>query len=179
MRKFISALAFGALLIPDYGFTLGMGEIEVNSALNQQLNARIELISAVPEDAETLIVNLASRDEFARAGLDRPYSLSSLKFKPVVEGGQLYIKVTSPKPIREPFLNFLIEVDWPKGHMLREYTILLDPPVFMGQQDSGSARRDSGRPSLRRPLWYRHRSSRHALHHGHPAGSRCLRSGSR
>ena len=151
MRKFISALAFGALLIPDYGFTLGMGEIEVNSALNQQLNARIELISSVPEDAETLIVNLASRDEFARAGLDRPYSLSSLKFKPIVEGGQLYIKVTSPKPIREPFLNFLIEVDWPKGHMLREYTILLDPPVFMGQQDSGSTRPDSGRPAVSQP----------------------------
>ncbi len=151
VRKFISALAFGALLIPGYGFTLGMGEIEVNSALNQQLNARIELISSVPEDAETLIVNLASREEFSRAGLDRPYGLTSLRFKPVVEGGQLYIKVTSPKPIREPFLNFLIEVDWPKGHMLREYTILLDPPVFMGQPDSGSSRPAVSQPETAAP----------------------------
>jgi len=150
VRKFISALAFGALLIPDYGFTLGMGEIEVNSALNQQLNARIELISSVPEDAETLIIKLASREEFSRAGLDRPYGLTSLRFKPFVEGGQLYIKVTSPKPIREPFLNFLIEVDWPKGHMLREYTILLDPPVFMGQPDSGSPSQ-GGRPAVSQP----------------------------
>jgi pilus assembly protein FimV len=140
VRKFISALAFGALLLPDYGFTLGMGEIEVNSALNQQLNARIELLSSVPEDAETLIVKLASREQFSRAGLDRPYSLTSLKFKPYVENGQLYIKVTTPKPVREPFLNFLIEIDWPKGHLLREYTILLDPPVFMGQVDTGSSR---------------------------------------
>jgi len=67
VRKLISALVFGALLVPDYAFTLGMGEIEVNSALNQQLDARIELLSSVPEDAETLIVKLASRDEFITA----------------------------------------------------------------------------------------------------------------
>ena len=140
MRKFILALVFGALLLPDDGFTLGMGDIEVNSALNQQLNARIELLSSVPEDVETLIVKLAAREEFVRAGLDRPYTLSDLKFRPFVENSKVYIQVTTAKPIREPFLNFLIEVDWPKGHLIREYTILLDPPVFMSQQDTGSAR---------------------------------------
>lgn len=134
MRKFISALIFGALFVPGYGFALGLGEIEVNSALNQQLNARIELISSVPEDAETLIVKLAGREQFTRAGLDRPYSLTSLKFKTFVENGQLFINVSTPKPVREPFLNFLIEIDWPRGHLLREYTVLLDPPVFMSQQ---------------------------------------------
>ncbi|MBT8133423.1 MAG: hypothetical protein KJO03_02875, partial [Gammaproteobacteria bacterium] len=145
MRKLIFAAVFGALLIPDYGFTLGMGEIEVNSALNQQLDARIELLSAVPEDAESLIVKLASRDEFKRAGLDRPYILSNLRFKPYAEDGQVYIKVTTPKPVREPFLNFLIEVDWPQGHLLREYTVLLDPPVFMGQ---APAQAQEARPAV-------------------------------
>ncbi len=133
MRKIIFALALGAILVPDYGFTLGLGEIEVTTALNQELNAEIELLSAAPEDVETLIVKLASREEFSRAGIDRPYMLNSLRFVAEMRDGVPFIKVTSNKPVREPYLNFLVEVDWPKGHMMREYTILLDPPVFMEQ----------------------------------------------
>jgi len=134
VRKIIFALAFGALLLPDYGFTLGLGEIEVTTALNQELNAEIELLSAAPEDVETLIVKLASRDEFIRAGIDRPYMLNSLRFTAETRDGVPFVRVTSDKPVREPFLSFLVEVDWPKGHMMREYTILLDPPVFLEQQ---------------------------------------------
>ncbi|MCG6936951.1 MAG: hypothetical protein LJE83_02105 [Gammaproteobacteria bacterium] len=133
-RKLLACLLAGALFSPQTGFTLGLGEIEVNSVLNQKLNAEIELLSATPEDAETIIVKLASRNEFQRAGLDRPYSLNDLRFKSEVINGTPYIKVSTGVPIREPFLNFLIEVDWPNGHLLREYTILLDPPVFMTQQ---------------------------------------------
>ena len=139
MRKLIFALALGAILIPNNGFALGLGEIEVNSALNQKLTARIDILSAAPEDAESLLIRLASREEFVRAGLDRPMVLASLKFKTSVEDGRVYIDVFSPKPIREPFLNFLVEVDWPKGHLIREYTILLDPPTFMGGQKNAAA----------------------------------------
>ena len=147
MRKLIFALALGAILIPNQGFTLGLGEIEVNSSLNQKLTARIDLLSAAPEDAESLIIKLASREEFVRAGLDRPTVLSSLKFRTSVEDDHVYINVLSPKPIREPFLNFLVEVDWPKGHLIREYTILLDPPVFMGSRQKSAP--VSGRPAMR------------------------------
>jgi len=135
-RKMLGAMIAGALLIPYEGFTLGLGEIEVNSALNQKLKADIELLSATPEDTETIIVKLASRKEFNRAGLDRPYLLNDLRFKSEVIDGVPHIKVTSGSPIREPFLNFLVEVDWPNGHLLREYTVLLDPPVFMTQSAS-------------------------------------------
>ncbi|NNL06645.1 MAG: hypothetical protein HKO86_02890 [Gammaproteobacteria bacterium] len=145
MRKIIFALAFGALLLPDYGFTLGLGEIEVNTALNQELNAEIELLSAAPEDVESLIVKLASREEFIRAGIDRPYLLNSLRFSAEVRDGVPLIIVTSDKPIREPFLNFLVEIDWPKGHMMREYTILLDPPIFM--QQAPVQQQELGRPA--------------------------------
>lgn len=137
-RKLLGALIAGALFLPSRAFTLGLGEIEVNSALNQTLKADIALLSATPEDAESIIVKLASRDEFQRAGLDRPYSLSDLRFKPEVRDGSPYIVVSSGAPIREPFLNFLLEVDWPNGHLLREYTVLLDPPVFM-MQSGGAA----------------------------------------
>ena len=147
MRKLIFAFAFTAMMLPDYGFTLGLGEIDVYSSLNQELNAEIELLSAVPEETEALIVKLASRDEFSRAGLDRPYMLNSLNFSTVARDGKAFIKITSSKPIREPFLNFLIDVDWPKGHMMREYTILLDPPVFLGEEAAPA--RPAAQESLR------------------------------
>jgi len=136
VRKLLGAIVAAALFLPDTGYTLGLGEIEINSALNQKLNADIELLSATPEDVETLIVKLASRKEFTRAGLDRPYLLNDLRFTSVEINGSPYIKVSSGSPIREPFLNFLVEIDWPNGRLLREYTVLLDPPVFMTQSIS-------------------------------------------
>ena len=147
--KLLGALVAGALFLPNIGFTLGLGEIEVNSALNQKLKADIELLSTTPEDTENIIVKLASRKEFLRAGLDRPYLLNDLRFKTEMIDGVPHIIVTSGSPIREPFLNFLVEVDWPNGHLLREYTILLDPPAFMTQSAgavSTPAKQSSGRP---------------------------------
>jgi pilus assembly protein FimV len=145
-RKLLATLVAGALFIPHAGFTLGLGDIEVNSALNQKLSADIELLSATPEDTESIIVKLASRKEFSRAGIDRPYSLNDLRFKSVIIDDVPHIKVTSGSPIREPYLNFLIEIDWPNGHLLREYTVLLDPPVFM-MRDASSTDNSESRPS--------------------------------
>lgn len=133
MHKLIFVLALGTLLHPMTVLALGLGDIHVNSSLNQQLDARIDVLSAVPEDAEVLIVGLASRDQFSKTGLDRPHQLSTLKFKVLVDDGRVYITVTSPKPVREPALNFLVEVDWPKGHLIRQYAILLEPPASMRQ----------------------------------------------
>ena len=143
-RKLLGAIVAAALFLPETAYTLGLGEIEVSSALNQKLNANIELLSATPEDTETIIVKLASRKEFSRAGLDRPYLLNDLRFKSEIIDGVPHIKVTSSSPIREPFLNFLVEIDWPNGHLLREYTVLLDPPVFMTQVASRAATTQGG-----------------------------------
>jgi len=132
-RKLLGTVIAATLFIPTSGFTLGLGEIEVNSALNQKLSADIELLSTTVEDTENIIIKLASRKAFTRAGLDRPYALNDLRFKAEIINGVPHIKVSSSSPIREPFLNFLVEVDWPNGHLLREYTVLLDPPVFMTQ----------------------------------------------
>ncbi|MCK4833891.1 MAG: hypothetical protein KAT12_03905, partial [Gammaproteobacteria bacterium] len=91
-----------------------------------------------------IIVKLASRKEFSRAGLDRPYQLNDLRFKADIIDDVPHIIVTSGSPIREPFLNFLVEIDWPNGHLLREYTVLLDPPVFMTQAASPAPAVQSG-----------------------------------
>lgn len=130
MRKLTLSLAVMAALLPGQVVPLGLGEIELSSALNQELAAEIEVLSASPEDAEQLIVKLATREAFARAGIDRPFSLQDIRFKTVVKGDKPYIQVYTVEPVREPFLSFLVEVDWPNGHLLREYTLLLDPPVY-------------------------------------------------
>ncbi len=147
MRTLIIALALAATLLPLDAYTLGLGDIEVKSALNQDLDAEIKLLSTAPEDAESLIVKLASREEFSRAGLDRPFLLQSLKFGHVLKNDVPYLTITTSKPIREPFLNFLIEVDWPKGHLLREYTILLDPPVYINEQSAARPAASGSRPA--------------------------------
>ena len=147
MRKLTLSLAIMAALLPGRGYPLGLGEIDLKSALNQELDAEVQVLSAEVEDAEQLIIKLASREAFVRAGIDRPYLLTQLKFKIIVKNDKPYIKIYTKSPIKEPFLSFLLDVDWPEGHLLREYTLLLDPPVFSGMT-SPSAVEDSGRPFI-------------------------------
>ncbi|MDA3914434.1 FimV/HubP family polar landmark protein [Oleiagrimonas sp.] len=108
---------------------LGLGQIRVKSALNKPLVAEIPLQTDYPGEASDLQVSLASPDQFARAGLDRLSLTVQLKFKVTTNAaGQKVIRVTSDEPVRETFLDFLVKVDWPRGQLLREYTVLLDPP---------------------------------------------------
>lgn len=123
------------LLIPGHLLSLGLGEIEVDSTLNQPLNAQINLIGTREDEFEEMRVELAPANVFDRVGVPRPYFLTQLKFQPVkLPNGGTAIRVTSKDPVREPFLTFLVEVTWPKGRLLREYTVLLDPPEFAQQQ---------------------------------------------
>lgn len=128
-RKLLLALAF--LLLPIAGaHALGLGGVSLQSRLNQPLDAEIELRSVEPGDLEKLQVSLASREEFERSGLDRPFILASLVFETVQRGDKNIIKVTTKDAFREPFVSFLLKVEWPNGRLLREYTLLLDPPVL-------------------------------------------------
>jgi len=122
-----------AILLPSTGFALGLDEIEVNSVLNEKQDARIGLLSSVPQDAEALIVKLASHEEFKKAGMDHQHALTDLKFKTLVEGDKVYITVKTKAPVRDPSMSFLRDVDWPNGRMLREYTILLSPPSMVSR----------------------------------------------
>ncbi|MFP6815341.1 MAG: FimV/HubP family polar landmark protein, partial [Pseudomonadales bacterium] len=110
---------------------LGLGEIEVDSALNEKLNAEIELIDASGLQPAEILVSLASNEDFKRVGVERLFQLTDLSFE-VTYGsrGIATIAVTSSRPITEPYLNFLVEVLWPSGRLLKEYTLLLDPPTF-------------------------------------------------
>jgi len=122
------SLALGTASVPVYA--LGLGELSSKSLLNQNFEGNIGLLSVKPDEIGGVRVKLGDAEAFSRAGVERPFYLSLLKFEPLVTGsGKPVIRVTSDFPIREPFLNFLIEVNWPKGRLLREYTVLLDPPT--------------------------------------------------
>ncbi|MBB2494951.1 peptidoglycan-binding protein LysM [Pseudomonas sp. UL070] len=107
---------------------LGLGEINLHSALNQPLDADIELIQAGDFTADEIKVRLASAEDFNRSGVDRFIFLNDLRFTPVLRGGRQIIRVVSSKPVREPYLNFIVELARPGGNLLREYTLLIDPP---------------------------------------------------
>jgi pilus assembly protein FimV len=111
---------------------LGLGEITLHSALNQPLRADIALVDAAGLEESELSVSLATADEFSRAGVERVFFLDNLKFTPVLRGNRSLIQVTSSKPVSEPFLNFLVQLDQPNGRLLREYTVLIDPPGSPG-----------------------------------------------
>lgn len=135
----MSALAGGIASVDSYA--LGLGDVKLHTALNQPLAAEIELMQVEDLTRTEILSNLASKSDFARAGVERPSVLNGLQFKTEVSpNGKGVIKITSKDPIQEPFLNFLVEVHWPNGRLLKEYTLLLDPPVFSGRNSASVAR---------------------------------------
>jgi pilus assembly protein FimV len=140
VRKLVLAIAAASALSSGMAHALGLGEVTLQSALNQPLVAEIELLEVRDLASNELLPNLASPEEFTRAGVDRQYFLTDLKFTPVLKpNGKSVIRVTSSKPVREPYLNFLVEVLWPNGRLLREYTLLLDPPLYSPQTAAAAA----------------------------------------
>ncbi|WP_444938628.1 FimV/HubP family polar landmark protein [Microbulbifer sp. JMSA002] len=130
VRKLALAVGLVGALGSNAALALGLGEIKLNSTLNQPLDAEIGLLQTRGLDDAEIKVRLAGPDEFDRAGVERSYLLTSLRFDVDYSGGKPVVRITSREPIREPFLNFLVETRWPSGRLLREYTLLMDLPAF-------------------------------------------------
>lgn len=109
---------------------VGLGEVSVNSALNQRLEATIPLIDIGDLQPEELRVTLASAEDFERVGVERFFFLNDLRFRVEVGRNGGLVLVTSEIPVTEPYLNFLVQLQWPQGRLLKEFTILLDPPTY-------------------------------------------------
>lgn len=134
VRKLAAALLGVGVMVPGLVQALGLGGIKLNSALSEPLDAEIELVQVRELTEEEILPSLASNSDFSAAGVEKYHFLTEMKFDVVVNpNGRSYIKVTSRKPMKEPFVNFLVEVHWPEGRLLREYTMLLDPPVYRAQ----------------------------------------------
>ncbi|KZY59150.1 hypothetical protein A3742_13655 [Oleiphilus sp. HI0071] len=131
IRKLAIALTLVSAGFVGHVQALGLGGAKVNSNLNQPLVAEIDLVNTGGLSDAEILPGLATREEFLKAGIDRVYFLSDIRFevKPGKDG-EPKIVLTTRKPVREPFLNFLVEVIWPSGRLLREYALLIDPPVF-------------------------------------------------
>ena len=127
-------LLFAALLVatPMGVQALGLGRLVVNSGLDEPLNGQIELISSTSQELKTLKTSLASREDFDIAGVERNALLFDITYSVIQHSnGRHFIKLVTHKPVREPFVHFLIEVEWSGGRLIREYSALLDPPQWV------------------------------------------------
>ena len=146
IRKCLLAVTLAALLSPGMAAALGLGNIEVTSALNEPFRARIPLRGARPGELDELRARLGDSEQFARAGLDRAFVLTKIQFRTVEQSATSgFIELSTRDAVAEPFLNFLVDVSWSRGRVLREYTVLLDPPVY------GAAIRSATAKTAQRP----------------------------
>ncbi|MBI6742687.1 FimV/HubP family polar landmark protein [Pseudomonas syringae] len=120
-------LAVSLLTCSTLASALGLGEITLHSALNQPLNAEIQLLETGGLSNEDVVARLASPEAFAKAGMERVFFLNDLRFTPILRGDRGVIRVVSSKPVTEPYLSFLVQLARPNGDLLHEYTLLLDP----------------------------------------------------
>ncbi len=115
----------------DAAHALGLGEIRLDSALNEPLAAEIDIVSSTAEELSSLTAAIAGRETFQAYGSERPAFLTSTTFKLIRnDQGRPALAVRSTAPFTEPFVNLLIDVHWPGGELVREYPLLLDPAVY-------------------------------------------------
>lgn len=133
-KRLASALAALVLCIPVAAHALGLGNMTMNSALNQPLDAEIELLSVQSGDLANLSIQLGKDEDFERVGVTREFFYTQFKFAVTKKpDGTFYVHVTTTKPIVEPFLDFVVEAKWARGRILREFTVLVDPPALSAE----------------------------------------------
>ncbi|MEX0619221.1 MAG: FimV/HubP family polar landmark protein, partial [Pseudohongiellaceae bacterium] len=109
---------------------LGLGELKLESALNQPLQASVEILQLGNVELDDVVIRLASDADYMRFNIGRPQFLSNINFSVENRGGIPVLSIASREPVREPYLNLIIDTRWPQGRLLTEYTVLLDLPVF-------------------------------------------------
>lgn len=135
LRKLTLTVGLFGTLFSTWAFSLGLGEITLKSKLNQPLDAEIKLLQVRNLDAEDILVELAPAADFQRFGIERLFFLQNLKFDVQLDhpNGPV-VRIRSDEPVREPYLVFLVQAQSPSsGRLLREYTLLLDLPVFASE----------------------------------------------
>ncbi len=123
--------AGAALLLSGSAWGVGLGKLDVRSALDEPFEGIIELLSVAAEDLETIKVTLGTRSDFQRAEIDRSNILDTFVFETETVGsGEAQITIRSTESVSTPYVNFLISFEWASGRIIREYTALLDPPEY-------------------------------------------------
>ena len=126
-------------LLPISVFAAGLGKLNVQSGIGEPLKADIELLSVSAEELSSISAAIASEEAYSTQGIERPASHGNIKVEIAKNSsGAPILKLKSNQPISEPFLDMLIQVDWNSGRLLREYTVLLDPPGYTGELDNSA-----------------------------------------
>lgn len=130
-RKLAAVMFLLGVLQAAPALSVGLGAMQVQSFLNEPFKASIDLLDMGGLHEDEVKIRLASRDDFEKIGLDRPYFLTNIAFEVFArDNGTARILVTSDQPVLEPYLDFIVEARWPSGRLLREYTVFIDPPSF-------------------------------------------------
>jgi pilus assembly protein FimV len=136
-----------ALSLPGAVHALGLGEIHVNSALNEPLAADIEILGATAEELSSLTASVANRDTFLRFRAERPAFLASATFKVSHDvKGKPVLVISSTESFTEPFVNLLVDLRWHNGEVIRQYSLLLDPAGFPAATQVAAAVRSPAVP---------------------------------
>ncbi|TFY86555.1 peptidoglycan-binding protein [Pseudomonas kairouanensis] len=131
VRKLVLAIAAASALSSGMAQALQLGEMTLKSTLNQPLSVEIELLDVGGLTAAEITPSLASSQAFVDAGVDRQAFLNDLTFTPVINpSGRSVVRVTSSKPLPDSYIRFLLQVQWPSGRLMRDYSVLLDPAKF-------------------------------------------------
>ncbi|WP_349976627.1 FimV/HubP family polar landmark protein [Pseudomonas sp. WHRI 8519] len=139
IRKLVLAMAAASALSSGMANALGLGELTLKSAQNQPLDAEIELLDVRDLTAAEVAPSLAPPEEFSKAGVEYPGYLEDLTFTPVINpNGKSVLRVTSSQPLPGSVVKFLVQVMWPQGRLLRDYSVLLDQAKAQGEQPAAA-----------------------------------------
>lgn len=128
------SLAICLAAMPFAANAAGLGKLTVVSGLGEPLSAEIELLSTTAEELSSLTAAIAPEEAYSVQGVERTAIHNSIKIEVARRpNGNPILKLSSRQPISDPFLDMLIQVDWSTGRLLREYTVLLDPPGYTNQ----------------------------------------------
>ncbi len=116
-------------------FALSLGRITVQSALGEPLRAEIEVPAITAEEAASLRANVAAPEAFTAAGMDYNPAMTNLQVSLQRRAdGSAFIRLSSTRPINDPFVDMILEANWSSGRIVRDYTMLFDPPVLKQAQ---------------------------------------------
>jgi pilus assembly protein FimV len=130
------SLAFGLTVSSPQADAAGLGRLTIQSGLGQPLRAELEVTSVSRDELPTLQVRMAPMSAFRAANLEFSPALTNLRFALDKRAdGTYFVRINSALPVNEPYLDMMVELTWSTGRVVREYTVLLDPPSLRAQAD--------------------------------------------
>jgi pilus assembly protein FimV len=143
LRKLVVVFTSVVLFAAAHAKALGLGDIVLDSALNQPLNAQIALVQLGNVRPDQISVQMANESDFARFSIEREVFLNTIQFDVESRGAETFVLLSTREAVREPYLNFVLETRWPSGRLLSEYTVLLDLPAFAANGSAEAIQRPS------------------------------------